>query len=487
MPRATTDSRRAGVSLRIDPLIMLASPDWCPRARGAAARLPPSPLLALQLALALLLAWGLGPRARADDVSDASRLFQEGNEHFQRGSRMRGERRTRELEAALASYERSLGFVRSRNVLYNTALALEALDRPTEAFNRWIEYLGVEGLSSEEAADARAHRDALSGRVAVFEIVASAEASVAIDRLDLGARGRTPLVIALEPGEHTFYLSAPHHRDARREARGAIGASARVEVTLDPLPVAVQILAPEDVEIELDGAPRGAGRAIDVTPGAHVVRVRRDGQVLAERRFELLVGAPPLILDFSSVGARASAPTEGRAPVVVASEAPATIELDGASLGVGTRVATALAAGEHELRVSAPGRRAYVGRFAVERDPLRLDVRLARERDDGILALQLVTGALAIAATATTVALVVMASEAHEDNLRARDRASADRLTEATLAVDVAWPVALVLASVSVGLLTLDVGGGESEVSLSLAPAAGGASFALRGPIGGSW
>src|SRR5688572_29893881 len=85
-----------------------------------------------------------------DDTSRATALFASGNQHLQAAQRLRGDRRTRELEAALADYQSSLAIVRSRNVLFNASLALEQLGREGEAFNFLAEYLRVPGLSDDE-------------------------------------------------------------------------------------------------------------------------------------------------------------------------------------------------------------------------------------------------------------------------------------------------------------------------------------------------
>ena len=194
--------------------------------------------LLVLVALVPLLATPLAPtRARADDVSEAGAAFARGNEHFQRSMRLRGDRRRRELEAALDQYFESLSRVRSRNVLYNAALVLEALDRADEAFNHWTEYLAVPDLSEAELADGRQHRDALALRVAVFEVNASAGAEIWIDRRDLGSRGRAPLTIALPPGEHTFYFAAAGYRESQVRATGEVGRTERVVAQLSMLPV----------------------------------------------------------------------------------------------------------------------------------------------------------------------------------------------------------------------------------------------------------
>lgn len=420
--------------------------------------------------------------ARADDVTEAGVLFQRGNEHFQRGMRLRGERRERELEAALTQYLQSLARVRSRNVVYNTALVLEALERAPDAFNHWVEYLGVEGLSDAERDDGRAHLEALRPRVAVAELSTNVTAQVWIDRRDLGARGRTPLEIALPAGEHTYFFSAPGHHDA--EARGMVelGRSSAVRVTLLPLPISLQVIAAEGARVELDGEPVASGQALSVPPGPHVVRVSVEGHQVAERRFEAMAGSAPMVLDLSGavgVSSRAGGPVE------IASNAEAQVEIDGVIVGRGHSVTAMLEPGPHSLRVSAEGHGAYVGQHSLTQVPARLDVQLAPASDVAIHALRGVFGGLALVGAGVGTWALLTANEAREANQREGTLQSVDRLTGATLGVDVTWSITAALGGLAVLFLVLDAGGGDSTATLSLSPTPGGATLALRGTFGG--
>jgi hypothetical protein len=420
---------------------------------------------------------------QADDVTEATVLFQRGNEHFQRAMRLRGERRTRELEAALAQYFDSLQRVRSRNVIYNTALVLEALDRAPEAFNHWTEYLAVEGLSEAEQADGRQHRDALRPRVAVFAVEANATADVWVDRRDLGARGRTPLELALPPGAHTFFLAAGGHREAQAQASGELGGTTPVRVTLEVLPVWVQVLAPEGAILEIDGGRVAPGQSVPVPPGPHVARVSSGDRLLAERRFEALVGAAPMVLDMTS--ALGGGVAVGGVVEVAVSTA-ARVEIDGVVQGEGERVEATLSPGPHQVRVSAPGHRAWEGAQLFQQFPARLDVRLAPGGNGWVHAGRAVFGFLTITALPFGVGFLVDASFRRDANQSAMDAATAEALTDATLRTDVTWSVVAGLGALSVLFLALDDGGGESTATLSVEPAAGGATLSLRGSFGGA-
>src|SRR5688572_3267001 len=92
-------------------------------ARRPAAR---AALLGLLGALAIALSGMVAvPLARADANSEARVFFERGNEHLQRAATLRGSRRTREIEQAVAEYFSSLRIVRTKNCVFNAAVALE--------------------------------------------------------------------------------------------------------------------------------------------------------------------------------------------------------------------------------------------------------------------------------------------------------------------------------------------------------------------------
>ncbi|GAB4197062.1 MAG: hypothetical protein OHK0013_04820 [Sandaracinaceae bacterium] len=447
--------------------------------RGAARRA--AAVVAVSVA-ASMASMALGPTARADDVTEATVLFQRGNEHFQRAMRLRGERRTRELEAALAQYFESLRRVRSRNVLYNTALVLEALDRAPEAFNHWSEYLQVQGLSEAELADGRQHRDALRPRVAVFAVEANAEADVWVDRRDLGARGRTPLEIALPPGSHTFFLAAGGHREAQAQASGGLGTTTPVRVTLEVLPVWVQVLAPEGAILEIDGGRIAPGQSVQVPPGPHVVRVSSGGRLLAERRFEALVGAAPMVLDMTS--ALGGGAVGGVVEVSVSTAA--RVEIDGVVQGEGERVEATVSPGPHQVRVSAAGHATWEGTQLFQDFPARLEVTLAARSQAWIHVGRGIFGLLTVTALPFGIGFLVDASAKRDANQSLMDDPSAEALRTATLQTDVTWSVIAGLGGLAVLFLALDDGGGESTATLSVQPTAGGTTLSLRGSFGGA-
>jgi outer membrane receptor for ferrienterochelin and colicins len=442
----------------------------------------------LAVAFLLVIPMACPDAARADDVAEASALFASGNEHFQRSTHLTGARRTRELQAALDAYFASLRFVRSRNVLYNTALVLEQLGRWDDCFNYWGEYLAVTGLTDTERADGTTHRDAIRPHVAVLSITTTpAGAEVWVDRRDLASRGNTPIDLALPAGDHHLYFVLAGHRDTEATATTTMGQTTAVTATLPPMPVSLQVLAPDDGVLTLDGSPIRAGVATDVEPGPHVIHLEVAGMVPVERRLEIAAGAAPMVIDLAgSVRAAASTTTRLR----VHSDADARVFVDGVEAGTGEDVVVAVEAGPREVRIEAPARAPYTfSRTFIAGDPLAMDVHLATGSDTGMLVMRGIFGLLAVAGLGTGIGLTVEAA-----NLRARydmemDIPRATELADATdaanLRADVAWGVAAALGATALIFVFVDAGGGSSTGRFVLAPTDGGALMAASGRFGG--
>lgn len=420
--------------------------------------------------------------ARADDVAEATVLFAQGNEHLQRATRLRGARRTEALEAALTQYLGSLQRVRSRNVLYNTAIVLEMLGRPSEAFNYWTEYLGVQGLSDAELTDGRTHRDALQAQVAVVRVTSNTTAEVWIDRRDLGARGHTPLDIAIDAGPHTFFLSAPGFQEAQGTATATLGQTSTVSITLQATPVLVQVLAPSQATVDIDGNEVQAGQSTPLTPGNHIAHVRIEGEVVAERRFDVVTGSAPMVIDLSG----SALPTVRRGTLTIASGEPVQVSIDGVLVGSGETLSVPLEAGPHHMRVSASGRQTFEATQAFTTFPARYDVQLAPGERIGIHITRGIFGALSLGFMGGGAYFLGEAARLQRDNGDMPTDENARQLQSATIGVDLMWSIGAATGAVAIIMLLVDSGGGEGSATLSVEPAPGGGTLSLRGTFGGA-
>ncbi|MFW6049526.1 MAG: PEGA domain-containing protein [Myxococcota bacterium] len=407
---------------------------------------------ALRLAAAVALA-AVAPAATAaaqssaDLNAEARVYFDRGNRQLERAMAARGEQRTRLLEEALESYVDSLRVVRSRNAVFNAALALEELDRPTEAFAYYTEYLGMVGLSDAERAEAERRRGALRPRVAVVAVASEPPgARVHVDRLDLAPRGRTPVEMALPPGEHTLLLSHPHHERARVEVVAQTGERREVHVELTPEPVRLRVEAPADVDgrLLLDGEPVAPGTETPVPPGTHEVRLELPDRPAVVERVDVPVGAEPTTVRLEAP----PAPTRPTPPAVEA-DVPGDKPLGRAPAWLGAATG-ALGAATVGLMVVA--KRRHDDFSAFRRDACPGDPPACRTPDD-------------------------------LSRLRALDR----DVHRANVATDVLlWTtVGLGLSTLVTALMNRAPEQAPSTGGVSIAPAPGGAVLGLEMPLGG--
>jgi hypothetical protein len=373
--------------------------------------------------------------ARADANSEARVFFEQGNERLAAAQRLRGARRRRALEEALAAYVSSVRIVRSRNAVFNAAVVLQELERREEAFDYFAEYLGMPGVTEEDRADATRRLEALRPRVAVLAIEsAPSGASVRVDRRDLAPRGRTPLEIAVPAGDHTLYFEREGCDPAEVVATAVVGERREVRATLREHP---------------RQEPTGGG--VDVPP-----------------------------------------PARGEGALEVRTDDPgARVLVDGVEVGRGREVTATVPEGPHFVRVDAPGRLPYettanVGAGLTSRLEVRLGRRERTGPGAGATVSWIATGALGAAALAAGGYAVFSLSGRHAD-ARARYDATQTQadydayrslrreLVTFNLVADVLGGVALAAGVLSLVLAL--TGGGERETpatgAITVVPLAG--------------
>lgn len=272
----------------------------------------------------------------------------------------------RDYLGALEHLLTSNRLVPNRNVLFNVARAYEQLGRYAEAFRHYDDYLAVEtDPARRQGAEEALAR--LRPRVALVRVESNPPgASVYVDRVDLGARGVTPRVLALEPGTHSVILRRDGFYEAQTTGvRVTIGQEASVNLGMEPLLGSVELSGqPAGATVRVDGEdgePVGTlPTTLRLSPGAHMLVVSAPGYRTARQ----LVS----VEQDGTVRAVVELPLVTGSVVVDALEKGALIEIDGQAAGFTPAVLPAVPAGEHELRVVLPGYRPFVTRIVVEAD-----------------------------------------------------------------------------------------------------------------------
>lgn len=242
------------------------------------------------------LAWG------ADVAEEADHLFQLGVRDYAAGA----------YEDALGHLLASYRLAPNRNVQFNIARVYEQLGKKDLAWRHYHDY--VEATADPTArADGEAALARLDPDVARVRITSlPTGATVYVGRVDLGARGLTPLTLALPPGKRSILLDLDGYVRAETTADLAIGKESRTAVELLPQPAAARpattspfqavVRAGPEVLIEADathcsllpGVVKGAGAARSTTDP---LPAAGPGSALAA-----VSAVPPLALDVTRSG-----------------------------------------------------------------------------------------------------------------------------------------------------------------------------------------
>ena len=307
--------------------------------------------------------------AHADSIAD------EADFRFHRGATLY---RQGKLEEALGEFLASNRLVHNRNVAFNIAKSYEQLKRLNEAYRWYGEILAEPGLPDADKAGIEAALRRMQPGLALLRIESSPEgATVYLDRKDLGARGQTPLTLALPPGLARAFAELPGFRPAATSAQVEIGKTALVRLELDR--ILGTLLAsgePAVFELRLDDPqtpPLLTGNGLArIVPGDHTAIVSAPGYASQTLR----VRVPPdgeTELSFRLV----PLPQPSGAVVVRSNVDGALVRLDGREVGFTPDVVSNIPAGRHTIEVLAEGREP-VAREVLVREGGReaLEVRL---------------------------------------------------------------------------------------------------------------
>ncbi len=266
------------------------------------------------------------------------------------------------LEHLLASNR----LVPNRNVGFNIALVYEQMGRFPEAFRHYNDYLALETDPAKQAA-AREAIARIRPRVALVRVDSDPPgASIYLDRVDLGARGTSPRVLAVEPGAHTVILRAEGYYEAQTtNVKAQVGKEVAADLQLQPVLGSVKV----------SGKPEGAIVRVDAEDADPTCAVPCDAR-LGVGNHMLIVSAPGYrtarqlvqVSENAEVPAVVELPLVTGTVVVDALEKGALIEIDGEAAGFTPAVLPSVPAGHHQLRVSLPGYRAYEQAVEVDAD-----------------------------------------------------------------------------------------------------------------------
>jgi outer membrane receptor protein involved in Fe transport len=284
---------------------------------------------------------------RADLAAEADLQFEIAIDRYKAGD-YRGA-----LEHLLASNR----LAPNRNVVFNIARTYEGLGRFPEAWRHYAEFAAAEP-DAERRAAAEAAMARIAPRVALLDVRSDPPgATVYLDRRDLGARGTTPLSIAVEPGAHKVLLEAEGHvptdvavqadTGERRAVSGQLPARlGTIQLDGGPAGASVSRVLPDGSTVALGTLPG----AVSAPPGSQVLRFEAPDHVTQELRFDVVADEAGAL--------RVNLARRTGKLVVDAVEAGALVEVDGIARGF-TPAVLDVPLGDHEVTISLPGFEPY--------------------------------------------------------------------------------------------------------------------------------
>ncbi len=321
---------------------------------------------------ALLVVLALAPAAaRADDASEARFFDQLGRRAFDHG----------DYRTALEHFLLAHGAAGSSAIAFNVAVCADLVGEPRMAFTYFQRFLDDADAPADRRARALEALARLRPRLRVVTVRSEPSgALVFLDTEERGVFGRTPLEIALEPGEaHALLLRAEGHHDATRTLDAEVASGADIVVPLLPRAGEVFLdVAPEDAEVEVlrgeEVLARQTGDGSLALPvGRYRVRVTAPGHAPGDRLVAVSEATDQSL-------AVELTPIRGRTALLLltAGDEPALVTLDGRPVGRTPLRLPGVVPGIHRLEVRADDGRLWRGRVRLDAG----DARLLRVRLD---------------------------------------------------------------------------------------------------------
>ena len=317
----------------------------------------------------LLLAALLSLPVLADSNAD------EADFRFRRGAKLYGEGKT---EEALSEFLASNRLVANRNVAFNIARCFEQLKRYNEAYRWYVEMLGQRDLPPDDRKAVEAAIGRLGNSLALVRIESDPPgATVYIDRKNLGARGQTPVTLALPRGNAHVLLELDGYRPVQTDTSAETAKLAEVHLTLERILGTLNVAgepAPFEVRVDTEDSPveLTAPGSLKLVPGQHrlfvtapgTVPQQLDARVVPDGETHVSFRLLPL-------------PPPSGALIVKANLDGALVRVDGQEAGFTPAVIDKVRVGMHKVEVLAEGREPLSVQVDVKQDErMPIDVRL---------------------------------------------------------------------------------------------------------------
>ncbi len=296
------------------------------------------------LSVGILASFALltAPSARADDFADEADLqFRLAAKRYE----------VNDFQGALEHFLASNRLVPNKNVVFNIARTYEQLKQPADAYRYYQRALeGEPDVATQRRISEAIAR--IKPLVSVVRVTSNPPgATIFIDRKDLGARGQTPLVLALPAGKYTFLAELSGHEPGKVEATEVrLGGESDIRVPLAPIFGTLSIGGDPGAEVRDSAA---ASKPLCTIPCLVKVQVGRRTLYVSKPGFESTETSVDVVAGTTTV-VRPRLDAVFGSLLVSSDVREALVTVDGKPGGFTPTVVT-VPVGAHEVRVAKPG------------------------------------------------------------------------------------------------------------------------------------
>jgi hypothetical protein len=365
-----------------------------------------------RLCAIVVVCWGISlgfaSTAAADPAAQARFHDELARKHYERGN----------YEGALREFFLEQRVAPNPRIAFNIALCFQELKREADAFLYFQEYLESGDVDPERQADAKKAIAELESRTARVLVKSDPPgADIYIDQREHGSYGKTPRLLAVDPGQHKVSVELAGYRIALGEVATRKGEQA--ELVLTPVKIVGDVKV--DANVKGQAFVRTAAGVIaaqgptpfaaQIAPGEYTVSVEAPGYVSFRGLTAVLEGQT------ATVSAALSLAPEATGDITVTSNITgAVVEIDGQPMGFSPSMLPGVAVGKHKMRVRAPSLLPWEGEVEVGAEE-RSWVTVTLEEPPQLKhsSATWLAGGLGVAALVGGGVLGVMASSAHSD------------------------------------------------------------------------
>ncbi len=274
-----------------------AAPDAAPTPRAADAATTSPPVNAPTPAPAPPPAPKPHHKVSAEDRAAAKRDFEGGNQAYKAGQYLLAARAYEEAYRLDPLPAITFSIAQAYRLQYYQDHKLEHLRRALKLYHRYLD----DAPHGDRRGHATTHIEAIESilgsataepgkasptKAVPTQLMVVSHTPHARARIDGGELEEVPFARGVAPGNRVVEVEAPGYATARSRWLAVKGRLVVATIELHPLPAALEVRAPADATVRIDGRPASAGSR-QLPAGTHVVTITERGRLPVTRRLDV--------------------------------------------------------------------------------------------------------------------------------------------------------------------------------------------------------